>query len=93
MKHFEKPVANPLVQKTVNANSKVQVDLKLQLRRRTSTLIFTKKYLTYLMNFFLCTELKKKLSVWNAFKIQYYFFSIGISTTSKLDDGKPVTHL
>ena len=45
------------------------------------------------MNFFVCTELKKKLSVWKAFKIQYYFFSIGISTTSKLDDGKPVTHL
>ena len=56
---MKKAVANASVPVTVDMNIKVLVDLKLQLRRHTGTLIFTSIHLMYLMIHFLCRELKK----------------------------------
>ena len=58
---MKKAVANASVPVTVDMNIKLKVlvDLKLQLRRHTSTLIFTSIHLMYLMIHFLCRELKK----------------------------------
>ena len=67
-------------------NIEVPVDLKLQLRRCTSTLIFTYIYLIYLMILFLCIELKKILVSQFFFKFKKYFFCTGTPTTKKLDD-------
>ena len=52
-------VANAPVPVTADMNIKVLVNLKLQRRRHTVTLIFTSIRLMYLMIHFLCRELKK----------------------------------
>ena len=54
-------VANAPVPVTADLNIKVLVNLKLQPRRHTDTLIFTSIHLMYLMIHFLCRKLKKKV--------------------------------
>ena len=65
-----------------NTIIEVPVDLKLQLSRQISTLIFTQIHLVYLIIHFLCDELKKKKKKktvsHNFFK---YLFSTGTATT------------
>ena len=53
-----KAVANAPVPVTADINIKVPVNLKLQPRRHTDTLIFTSIHLMYLMIHFLCRKLK-----------------------------------
>ena len=55
-------VANAPIPVTTDMNIKVPVNLKLQPRRHTDTLIFTSIHLMYLMIHFLCRKLKKKVS-------------------------------
>ena len=83
-------MANAPVQVTANINIKVPVDLKLQHRRHSGTLIFTSINLMYLMIQILCRELKKIVS--ENFSQIYYLFSTGTATTNKLDGGIPVAH-
>ena len=53
-------MANALVPVTADMNIKVPVNLKLQRRRQTVTLIFTSIHLMYLMiHFYICRELEK----------------------------------
>ena len=52
-------VANAPVLVMADMNIKVPVNLKLQSRRHTDTLIFTSIHLMYLMIHFLCRKLKK----------------------------------
>ena len=52
-------MANAPIPVMVDINIKVPVDLKLQLKRHTGTIIFTSIHLMYLMIHFLCRELKK----------------------------------
>ena len=78
-------MANTLV--PVTFNIKVLVNLKLQPRIHTGTLIFTSIHLMYLMIHFLCRKLKKKKIV-----SDIYLFSTGTATTNKLDGGTPVAH-
>ena len=83
----KKAVANSPVPVTADMNVKVPVNLKLQPRRHTDTLIFTTIHLMYLMIHFLCRKLKKKF-----FKFDTYLFSTGTATSNKLDDGIPAAH-
>ena len=76
---------------TANMYFKVPIDLKLQLRRHTGTLIFTSTHLIYLMIPFLCRELKKKFLNF-FFKLNDNLFSTGTATTNRLDDGIPIAH-
>ena len=62
MKALKKAVANAPVPVTADMNIKVLVNLKLQPRRHTDTLIFTTIHLMYLMIHFLCRKLKKNNS-------------------------------
>ena len=65
-------------------NNKVPVNLKLQPRRHTDTLIFTSIYLMHLIIHFLCRKLKKIYSIRKVFfKFEIYLFS---TTTNKSDD-------
>ena len=52
-------VVNAPVLVMADMNIKVLVNLKLQSRRHTDTLIFTSIHLMYLMIHFLCRKLKK----------------------------------
>ena len=52
-------VVNAPVLVMADMNIKVSVNLKLQSRRHTDTLIFTSIHLMYLMIHFLCRKLKK----------------------------------
>ena len=56
---IQKAVTNASVPVTEDMNIKVPVNLKLQPRRHTDTLIFTSIHLTYLKVHFLCRKLKK----------------------------------
>ena len=85
-------VTNAPVPVRANINIKVLIDLKLQLRRHTGTLIFAYINLIYLMIYFLCTELENVLVSKNLFNFNNYFFSFGTLTTNKLDDGISVTY-
>ena len=58
----KKAVANSPVPVTADMNVKVPVNLKLQPRRHTDTLLFTTIHLMYLMIHFLCRKLKKSFS-------------------------------
>ena len=59
MKALKKAVANAPVPVTADMNIKVLVNLKLQPRRHTDTLIFTTIHLMYLMIYFLRRKVKK----------------------------------
>ena len=56
---FLMAVANRSVPVTADMNIKVPVNLKLQPRRHTHTLIFSSIHLMYLMIHFLCRKMKK----------------------------------
>ena len=58
MKALKKAVANAPVPVTADMNIKVLVNLKLQPRRHTGTVIFTSIHLMYLMIHLLCRKLK-----------------------------------
>ena len=69
-KIFKKVVANATVPAKAKANIKVPADLKLQIRRRTGTLIFTKRYSPGMLIF---TELSPRI-YWNrSFAASYLF--------------------
>ena len=87
-----KAVANAPVPVTADINIKVPVNLKLQPRRHTDTLIFTSIHLVYVIIHFLCRKLKKIIVSEILFKFDIYLFSTGNATTNKFDDGIPVAH-
>ena len=62
-------MANAPVPVTADMYIKVPVNLKLQHRRHTFTLIFTSIHLMYLMIRFLCRELKKLIASEKFFQI------------------------
>ena len=62
-------MANVAVPVTTDMNIRVPVNLKLQQRRHTGTLIFTSIHLTYLMIHFACRELKKLIVSEKLFQI------------------------
>ena len=62
-------MANTLVPVTADMNIKVPVNLKLQPRRHTDTLIFTLIHLMYLMIQFLYRKLKKIIASEKFFQI------------------------
>ena len=66
-------VTNALVPVTADVNIEVPVNLKLQLRRHTGTLIFTLIHLMYLMIHFLCRKLKKIIVSEKFFQIWHLF--------------------
>ena len=75
MKALKKAVANAPVPVTADMNIKVLVNLKLQPRRHTDTLIFTTIHLMYLMIHFLCRKVKKSNSIWKVFSnLTFIFF-------------------
>ena len=76
----------------VDLNIKVLVNLGLQPRRHTDTLIFTSIHLMCLMIHFLCRKLKKMIVSEIFFKFDIYLFSTGTATANKLDVGIPVVH-
>ena len=73
MKALKKAVANAPVPVTADMNIKVLVNLKLQPRRHTDTLIFTLIHLMYLMIHFLCRKLKKIIVSEKFFQIWHLF--------------------
>ena len=84
-------MANAPIPVTGDMNNKVPVNLKLQPRRHTDTLIFTSIYLMHLIIHFLCRKLEKIYSIRKVFfKFEIYLFSTGSTTTNKSDDGIPV---
>ena len=90
---FLKTMANTQVSVKANANIKLQVDLKLQLRRHTCTFIFTWINLIYLTVNFLCTEFKKVIMSENIFKFKKLFlFYRHYNYNYKLDDDILVTY-
>ena len=91
MKALKKAVANAPAPVTADMNIKVLVNLKLQPRRHTDTLIFTTIHLMYLMIHFLCRKVKKKNSIWKGFSnLTFIYFLPVLQLTKKLDDGIPV---
>ena len=83
-------VTNALVPVTADVNIEVPVNLKLQLRRHTGTLIFTLIHLMYLMIHFLCRKLKKIIASENFFKFDIYFLLVLQLQT--IDYSIPVVH-
>ena len=67
-------MANTLV--PVTFNIKVLVNLKLQPRIHTGTLIVTSIHLMYLMIHFLCRKLKKKKSICKVFSNLTFIYSL-----------------
>ena len=70
-------MANAPVPVTADMNIKVPVNLKLQPRRYTYTLIFTSIHLMYLMIHFLCRKLKKIIVSDKFFQIWHLFIFYG----------------
>ena len=70
---INKAAANAPVPVTADMNIKVPVNLKLQPRRHTHTLIFSSIHLMYLMIHFLCRKLKKVTTSENFFRIWHLF--------------------
>ena len=75
MKALKKAVANAPVPVTADMNIKVLVNLKLQPRRHTDTLIFTTIHLMYLMIHFYVEKWKKIIVSEKFFQIWHLFFS------------------
>ena len=69
---FLKAVANATIPVTAEMNIKVPLNLKLQPKRHTDTLIFTSIHLVYLMIIFY-VESWKKNSIWKFFQIRHLF--------------------
>ena len=83
-------MANAPVLVTADINVKVLVNLKLQPRRHSDTLIFTLIHLMYLMIHFLCRKLKKIIASENFFKFDIYFLLVLQLQT--IDYSIPVVH-